>query len=280
MRLPTLGIKNLADGSSNLFSNPYTPQLTAVKRCYSTRRIIPAYKKGNAIKTDGDVLVPFNVKGLIDLSGESDILIKEIYDQCSLGAALVGGATTKPKIYDASLGQLNSPLYEGAQFLQHASQDAVIGNILADVTTGASLSFWVYFPNKAPASPMSGFDYRSTDAGKYVYYVYANNMGYSVRSTTSSTIMAASNDTWFHVVYTIKNNDGALNDLNVYVNGVKKINVELPTLPSAASAKLTFGASAVAANFFTGNMNDWMLWAAELSQAEVTALYNAQKTYY
>jgi hypothetical protein len=137
-------------------------------------------------------------------------------------------------------------------------------------------------PNSA-SGPYPSYRRRSGDAE---VSGAANDFGVSLRSdgritagtgTPDVSIVSSSagyNDgTWHHVVFTRTRSSGAL---NLYVDGVSAGSATGATASLTSPASINFGRIHTGTNYFAGSLDEVATYNVALSQATVTAHYQAR----
>lgn len=169
---------------------------------------------------------------------------------------------------------------------ESVDQYAEVGNVTSlNGKTTASWSFWMKRSDATHfETPLSQHG-AGTDRQFYFYLVGNNRIDFYINNTimfkdTSLTVTFA-NNTWYHIVLTY---DGSLSPnlakCNLYINGVKETNTQGSNTTSINSSTTNFNigrrqSSASAYDrYFDGNLDEISLFDKELSQTEVTAIFN------
>jgi len=170
---------------------------------------------------------------------------------------------------------------------ESVDQYAEVGNVTSlNGKTTASWSFWMKRSDATHfETPLSQHG-AGTDRQFYFYLVGNNRIDFYINNVlmwkdTSLTVTFA-NDTWYHIVLTY---NGSLSPnsakCNLYINGVKETNTAGSNTTSINSSTTNFNigrrqSSASAYDrYFDGNLDEISLFDKELSQSEVTAIYNS-----
>ena len=90
--------------------------------------------------------------------------------------------------------------------------------------------------------------------------------------TIVSTAGGSNNGNWHHVVFTRTKASGAM---TLYVDGTAAGTATGSTASLTSQATISFGRAATAITYFPGTMDEVALYNIALSQADVTAHYNA-----
>jgi len=275
-----LGLGSGQQGSSQ--TNIILPQLDRIIMAWSTRRLIPNYSNGYAVKElrengGTETNVALRDDGTILLTGESayantlysqkgvanDKLVQTVFAAC-------------PKIHDTSVGTYIAPRFDGAQALQMASASTDIETMTAGYAiNGFTLSLWVKVDDNIPVQ--YSFSRRSNSSGYLAILISGGFVNAQIRKNTVRKGGAIANNTWKHIVVTVKGAEGA-NGINIYVNAGNPDNFAIETVTPGAT-KATIG-MLNNIQYLVGSTNDVILWDRELSGEEVLAVFNEQCDYY
>ena len=164
---------------------------------------------------------------------------------------------------------------------------AELGNVTS--LNGSAVASWSLWVNRDDvtrnevAISQSG---AGTDRQFYLRFVGNNRIDLFLNNLImfrdSSLNVTFSNNTWYNIVLTYNGaNTPNSAKCNLYINGVKETNTTGYNVSSLNSSSSNFnigrhenGASSYN-NFFDGNIDEIALFDKELSQSEVTAIYNS-----
>ena len=171
--------------------------------------------------------------------------------------------------------------------LEGVDQYAECGNVTSlNGKTTASWSFWMKRTNASSfETPLSQAG-AGTDRQFYFYLVSNNRIDFYINNTimwkNTSLSVTFANDTWYHIVLTYNGaTSGGANKCNLYIDGVKETNTAGSNTTSINSSTSNFDigrrhASASGYDrYFDGNLDEIALFDKELSQSEVTAIFNS-----
>lgn len=150
---------------------------------------------------------------------------------------------------------------------------------LYDIGDQVTYSFWMKPSNvtnwqaifsKYITGPTKGISFNiSTVGSKFNLQVWHN----SFHNMYFNTVLSI--DTWYHIVLTYSGNSN-LSGYTLYVDGVKDTATGSGTFSTTMLASQDFRLSGRTDGFYyEGLLNEFQVWDTELSQAEVTELYNA-----
>ena len=138
-----------------------------------------------------------------------------------------------------------------------------------------SVSIWVkkttsgleYVVSNSSATAKAGFD----------IIINSLNVNFQRRTRTKQAAtgyisIGFSYNTWHHLVGTYNDTTG---DLKLYLDGVLKNTSATSADVNAASVDLRIGCSASNSLFFQGGIDEVSLFNSELSQSDITAIYNS-----
>ncbi len=151
-----------------------------------------------------------------------------------------------------------------------------------------SILFWVkiepttqssnVFIGKSNFAPNREYAIGMFGGSRKIRFFIKNQGGNSQQSIDSTTTI--SNDTWYHIAVTYDGSGGnnAADGMTIYING----NSETPTnvlknsytAMNNTSADFTIGKYNTASSNIAGNINDTSIFNSELTQAQVTEIYN------
>jgi len=168
----------------------------------------------------------------------------------------------------------------------------------SDATTAAngttdkpfSTSVWVYLDNLSTVHPiLTKWNTTSTNkrewqlnvqatTGLVFFYLYdeANDVFHEVKTST-----ALGATTWYHITATYDGAGGATATagIKIYIDGTSDTLTKTPSssyvIMRNTAADVIIGAETSASTFFEGKLDEISVWKKELTQAEVTELYNS-----
>tara|TARA_R100000655_G_scaffold12375_2_gene28700 strand:+ start:984 stop:1817 length:834 start_codon:yes stop_codon:yes gene_type:complete len=164
---------------------------------------------------------------------------------------------------------------------------AELGNVTS--LNGSAVASWSLWVNRDDvtrnevAISQSG---AGTDRQFYLRFIGNNRIDFFINNLImfrdSSLNVTFANNTWYNIVLTYNGaNTPNSAKCNLYINGVKETNTTGYNVSSLNSSSSNFnigrhqnGASSYN-NFFDGNVDEIALFDKELSQSEVTAIYNS-----
>ena len=164
---------------------------------------------------------------------------------------------------------------------------AELGNVTS--LNGSTLASWSFWVNR---DDVTRFEVPISQGGSgndrlfYLRFVGNNRIDFFIKGSVmwkdTSLNVTFANNTWYNIVVTYNGaTSGNSNKCNLYINGVKETNTQgsnITTMPSSTTnfniGRLQSGASSYN-NFFDGNVDEIALFDKELSQSEVTAIYNS-----
>jgi hypothetical protein len=167
------------------------------------------------------------------------------------------------------------------------SQYTECGNVTSlNGSAVASWSFWIKRDNVTRFEVPISQSGAGTDRQFYIRFVGNNRidafLNNSVMWKDTSLNVTFANNTWYHIVLTYNGaTSGNINKCNLYIDGVKETNTQGSNITSLNSSTSNFnigrhqsGASSYN-NYFDGNVDEIAFFDKELSQSEVTAIYNS-----
>ena len=196
------------------------------------------------------------------------------------------------EIYSSSAA--GDTLLSSASFSNQYSLDfngvdmyAELGNVTSlNGSAVASWSLWVNRDNVTRNEVAISQSGAGTDRQFYLRFVGNNRIDLFLNNLImfrdSSLNVTFANNTWYNIVLTYNGaNTPNSAKCNLYINGVKETNTTGYNVSSLNSSSSNFnigrhenGASSYN-NFFDGNIDEIALFDKELSQSEVTAIYNS-----
>ena len=150
----------------------------------------------------------------------------------------------------------------------------------------ASWSFWINRDDVTSFEVPISQSGAGTDRQFYIRFIGNNRvdafLNNSIMFRDSSLNVTFANDTWYNIILTYNGaTSGNLNKCNLYIDGVKETNTNGSNTSSLNTSTSNFnigrhqsGASSYN-NFFDGNVDEISFFNKELSQSEVTAIYNS-----
>jgi hypothetical protein len=164
---------------------------------------------------------------------------------------------------------------------------AELGNVTSlNGSAVASWSFWVNRDDVTRFEVPIGQGGSGNDRLFYLRFVGNNRIDFFIKGSVmwkdTSLNVTFANNTWYNIVVTYNGaTSGNSNKCNLYINGVKETNTQgsnITTMPSSTTnfniGRLQSGASSYN-NYFDGQVDEIALFDKELSQSEVTAIYNS-----
>ena len=167
------------------------------------------------------------------------------------------------------------------------SQYAELGNVTSlNGSAVASWSFWINRDNVTRFEVPISQSGAGTDRQFYIRFVGNNRIDAFLTNAVmwkdTSLNVTFANNTWYHIVLTY---NGGLSPnsakCNLYIDGVKETNTQGSNVTTLNSSSSNFnigrhqsGASSYN-NYFDGNVDEIAFFDKELSQSEVTAIYNS-----
>jgi hypothetical protein len=164
---------------------------------------------------------------------------------------------------------------------------AELGNVTSlNASAVASWSFWVNRDDVTRFEVPIGQGGSGNDRLFYLRFVGNNRIDFFIKGSVmwkdTSLNVTFANNTWYNIVVTYNGaTSGNSNKCNLYINGVKETNTQgsnITTMPSSTTnfniGRLQSGASSYN-NYFDGQVDEIALFDKELSQSEVTAIYNS-----
>jgi len=138
-------------------------------------------------------------------------------------------------------------------------------------TNGAA----ILFQKTSTAAGNNGYTMTLDSSGRLEFSFRGTGTGDRIRVRTDSFTDGA-NGSWHHVIVT-KSTATAASSVTIYVDGSSEtLNVLNDTLTGVTTNAdvLGIGASITGTSRFTGNIDEFAIWNAELTSAEVTEVYN------
>lgn len=284
-------------GVGEVYINPDIPAVANIVRAWSLRRLIPAYALLPAVlierTDDGGVGVPdspntpinFEPSGRVTVPAGADAWICSIFDQVSGSSPLFTTIFNNcPQIYNTGVQHI-APLYIGSDLLATGAAgvvDSAVSTAVSDVASGWTFSFWIKLVNVDGAIVPFTFGsvgggnnslrFGGVSNGKHdvLWVINSSTLGYMLPTGSGITTNA-----WHNIA--IKGYmDGTTAKKAAYVNG-SLIAATVSELGAPVDAQNPLS---VSAGFKTMSTNDIVFYSKALSDAEVTALYNATKGYY
>lgn len=182
-----------------------------------------------------------------------------------------------------------SETYEPSKSLVLNGSTQYVGfgdNLDIERTDAFSLSMWVKFASFGSSqslfskqdtnSPYRGPIWTVNDASTSIFQL--NNTDGSNAIDRRFTSISLSTNTWYHMVLTYSGSSAATG-VKLYINGVEQTgstttsNLNATTVNSINANLGGYGDGS--ALFFNGKMTEVSFWSSELSQANVTELYNS-----
>lgn len=164
---------------------------------------------------------------------------------------------------------------------------AELGNVTS--LNGSAVASWSFWVNR---DDVTRFEVPISQGGSgndrlfYLRFVGNNRIDFFIKGSVmwkdTSLNVTFANDTWYNIIVTYNGaTSGTSNKCNLYINGVKETNTQganITTMPSSTTnfniGRLQSGASSYN-NYFDGQVDEIALFDKELSQSEVTAIYNS-----
>ena len=170
--------------------------------------------------------------------------------------------------------------------LEGVDQYAELGNVTSiNGSAEASWSCWVKRNDvtrfEVPISQYGG----GNDRLFQLRFVGNNRIDFFIKGAImwkdASLNVTFANDTWYNIIVTYNGaTSGGANKCNLYINGVKETNTagsNITTLPSSTT-NFNIGRLQTAItynNWFEGNIDEIAIFNEELTQSQVTAIYNS-----
>lgn len=156
-----------------------------------------------------------------------------------------------------------------------------------DNTDGFSMSLWckattgaggaTLFQKATSTAGNNGYYYYSDSAGRMLFEFRGTGTGDRIR-VRSIAFSGAADGEWHHMMVTKASGSTAAASVKIYIDGVEEtLTVMNDTLSgTTTSAASLFVASNVGgASRFDGHIDEFSIWNAELTPAEVTEVYNS-----
>ncbi len=186
-------------------------------------------------------------------------------------------------LFGGAFSNVFSVLFDGVDERVDCGGDSSIN---FDNTDTFSFSFWAKHTSLSGFQVlMSNIDGTLTFRGIEVMKSSGNKIRFNIISTASAdSITIESTNTvsasvWYNVVATYDGNDAA-SGAKIYIDGVLEtpivVNDDL-TSTTISNGNMSLGARPQPALFLNGNLDEPSIWSVELSQAEVTEIYNSGK---
>ena len=164
---------------------------------------------------------------------------------------------------------------------------AELGNVTS--LNGSAVASWSFWVNRDDVTnfevPISQYG-SGNDRLFYLRFVGNNRIDFFIKGSVmwkdTSLNVTFANNTWYNIVVTYNGaTSGGANKCNLYINGVKETNTQgsnISTMPSSTT-NFNIGRNQKNAsdydNFFDGQVDEIALFDKELTQSEVTAIYNS-----
>ena len=142
---------------------------------------------------------------------------------------------------------------------------------IKSTTTEFTISVW--FKTTTVSGNQCIWNGRTTTGAAVAIFLIGS--GIRVDDSNQTTSVSVSTNTWYHLAVTWKSGGNKI----IYLDGVQKTSVSAGTL-SKSNANASIGRSSSAdslgtANYFSGQMSDFRIYATALTAAQIKELYNA-----
>ncbi len=261
------------------YVNPAIPALANVVRCWSTRRNIPAYLNSEALKevrTSGGATpsAMFMNDGTILLTGAGAAYVAQLNSQIGSHAVSQETFESCPQIYDGT-NMLTGMVFNN-DALRNTADDAELRTCFAN---NFSMTAWLKFASPIETVTIIWQCLIESGTGNGFFRIGIINgviRGYvGLTNYLDSTGAALSNNVWHLAAVTY---DGA--NIAIYTDNGESRGSAAKARAGVAAGFIDIGQNNAGTGRFAGSINDIMLYSKALSQAEVQALYAAQKGYY
>lgn len=274
-------------GGGSGFSNRTVvmPQVANIVRAWSIRRLVPAIRKGLAVKIDradpltsGAESIYFNRLGTVSIPTGLSAYAFELYEQMGTAASVLTQSTFAgcPKIYDATGGQYLGLYFDGGDKLSMGAPDKAIETAAAS----NEISYNVWFKSGSAGSNQGIMFRSSTPSGYLALALNAGKLRSYMRSNLPlETSLTYNDDVWHMATVTRKGDTGEAKGHKLYVDGVKVAEENVKAIVGL-SLLFTIGDREIGSFALTGSVNDISIWNKELTPDEIAAMFVAQSAYY
>ena len=142
---------------------------------------------------------------------------------------------------------------------------------IKSTTTEFTISVW--FKTTTTSGNQCIWNGRTTTGAAVAIFLVGR--GIRVDDSNQTTSVSVSTNTWYHLAVTWKSGGNKV----IYLNGEQKTSVAAGTLSksnaNASIGRSSSGDSLSSANYFSGQMSDFRIYATALTAAQIKELYNA-----
>lgn len=203
---------------------------------------------------------------------------------CSAGTAIDFGSPAPWAAGDCSNITFSSPSYNLTEYGIFNGTNANLNLGTQSLQNIFTVSAWVYIPPSASLScatncPIISNGNASTAYNGFRFYVNAVDMSLHFLSgdgssdagaTTGAAVILDAN--WHHVAAVVNASLGGSSYVNIYVDGIDVTADNFATGNFTGGTAVRIGTDNDGTSFFDGNLDDVMMFDAELTPAEVAAL--------
>jgi hypothetical protein len=199
------------------------------------------------------------------------------YSLFKVDTPVISGGATPPSFQD-----IYSYQFDGVDDYLDMSNPS---NLNFDADNPFSISVWFKRPSDTNAFAIVSKSLGFPDVNGYMLFVYNNQVYFRIRRSASLFHQIISNsthpfNTWVHYVVTYDGlRSGSGQGLNLYQDGIKLTNVQksgnFATGSAQTSANFSVGSRESTLDlFFNGNIDEVSVFNSELSESDVTSIYN------